>query len=58
MELAKTPVKITYENALAAFCNQVNQKFPPDLSFSNNRKTRRINESGTCGDGRSGIFKG
>ena len=39
--LANTPVTITYDNALAAFRNQVNQKFLPELSSSNNIKTRR-----------------
>ena len=43
LDLAKTPVTITYENSPAAFRNQVNHKVPPDLSSSNNRKTRRIN---------------
>ena len=57
-ELAKTPVSITYENELAVFCNQVNQKLLPELSSSNNRRTRRINETGTCGGGRGGRFKG
>ena len=43
LELAKTPVTITYESALAEFRNQVEQKFLPELSSSNNRNTRRIN---------------
>ena len=42
LELAKTPVTITYENALAALSNQVNPKFPLGLSFINNRRTRKI----------------
>ena len=37
LELAKTPVTITYEKALAAFRNQVNQKFLPEISYINNR---------------------
>ena len=57
LELFKTPVAITYENALAAFRNQVNQNFLPELSSSYNRKTRGINESGTRGGGRGGIFQ-
>ena len=44
LELAKTPVTITYENSLGVFPNKFNQKFPPELSPSNNRTTRRINE--------------
>ena len=58
LELTKTPVKITYENALAALCNQVNHKFLPELSSSNNMRTTRINESGTSGGGIGGIFQG
>ena len=57
LESAKTPVTIAYENTLAAFCNQVNHKFPPELSSSNNRKTRIINEAGTHGGGIGGIFQ-
>ena len=40
---SKIPVTITYENYLAAFLNEVNHKFSPELSSSNNRKTRGIN---------------
>ena len=58
LELAKTPVTIKYENELAAFRNQANQKFPPELSSSNNRRTRRINEASNNGSGRGGISQG
>ena len=58
LELTKTPVTITYENALAAFHNQVNQKSLPELSSGNNIRTRRINETVTRGGGRGGIFQG
>ena len=58
LELDKKPLTITYENALAAFRNQVNHKFPPELSSSNNRRTRRINEAGTRGGGRGSRFQG
>ena len=57
LELAKTPVTITYENVLSAFRNQVNQKFLPELSSSNNKKTRRINEAGTHCGGIGGRFQ-
>ena len=57
LELANTPVPITYENAHSAFRNQVNQKFPPEISSSNNRNTGRINEAVTRGGGRGGIFQ-
>ena len=36
LELAITPVNLSYYDALAAFRNQVNQKYPPELSTSNN----------------------
>ena len=41
MELDKTPITITYKNKLSAFRYQVNQKLPPELSSSNNKKTRK-----------------
>ena len=58
MELSNTLVTITYKNAFSAFRNQVNHKLLPELSFSNNRRTRRINEAGTRGGGRRGRFQG
>ena len=58
LELAKTPVTITYEHSLAAFRNQVNHKFLPELSYSNNMRTRIIHEAGTCGGGKGGRFQG
>ena len=58
LDLAKTSVMIIYENTLAAFHNQINQKFSPEFSSSNNRSTRRINENGTRGGGKVGIFQG
>lgn len=32
LELSKVPITITYEESLHAFCNQVNQKFPPGIT--------------------------
>ena len=46
LKLAKTPVTLNYNDALTEFRNQVNPKFPPALSSSNNRRTRRFNELG------------
>ena len=46
LDLSKTPVTLNYDDALTAFKNQVNQKFPPKLSSSNNRRTIRVNEVG------------
>ena len=57
LELAKTISTITYENTLAAFHNKFNQEFPPELSTSNKRRNRIINEAGTCGGGRCGRFQ-
>ena len=57
LELDKTNLTISYENALAAFRNQVNQKLPPELSSINNRETMRINEAGTSSGGRGGRFQ-
>ena len=57
LELAKTPVTITYENELTTFRNQVNHKSPPEFSSSNSRKKSRINEASTRGSGRGGIFQ-
>ena len=56
--MEKTPLTIKYENALAALCNQVNQKFPPEFLSSKNRRTRIIIEAGTSGGGRCSIFQG
>ena len=57
LELTKTPVIISCENALAVFRNQVNHKILPELSSSNKRGTTRINESGTHGGGRGARFQ-
>ena len=58
IELARTPVNLSYDDALAAFINQVNQKYPPELSTSNNRRPRRVNEVDSMGGGRGGRFQG
>jgi hypothetical protein len=65
LELAKDPITITYKSALTSFRNQVNLKFPPELSASNNRnRMRRINETnsqhhnGGRGRGGRGFHRG
>ena len=58
IELVRIPVNLSYDDALAAFRNQVNQKYPPELSTSNNRRPRRVNEVGSMGGGRGGRFQG
>ena len=52
IELSKTPVTMTYVQALANFRNEVNRKFPPDMSQSS-RSSRRVSEvNGGRGRGR------
>ena len=49
LELVRTPVNLYYENALAVFIKQLNQKYPPELSTYNNRRPRRVNEVDSMG---------
>ena len=42
IDLTRTPVTMTYEQALASFRNEVNRKFPPDLTTVT--KARRMAE--------------
>ena len=46
IELSKVPMTMAYTHALATFRNEVNRKFPPDMTNNNNR-ARRINEAGS-----------
>ena len=57
LELARTPINLSYDDALDAFRNQVNQKYPPELSTSNNKIPRRVNEVNSMGGGRGGRFQ-
>ena len=58
VELARVPLTLTYENALATFRNAVNQKHPPTVGTTNNR-TRRVNEvGGRFNNGRGGRGRG
>ena len=43
LELSRIPMIMTYTHALAMFRNEVNSKFPPNLS-SNNQRSCRINK--------------
>ena len=53
LELAKVPLTISYNEALTSFRNQVNLKFPPELSAQNNRnRTRRVAELSRSQHGR------
>lgn len=50
LQLAKDPITITYDEALASFCNQVNLKYPPELlSQSNRSHICCISDVTTCG---------
>ena len=45
---------LTYDAALASFCNQVNLKFPPEMSAANNcNRTHCIQQTSIRGGGRS-----
>jgi hypothetical protein len=41
IEMTRLPVTLTYEQALSSFRNEVNRKFPPEMS--NNKTRRHIN---------------
>ena len=60
IEMTRIPVTLTYEQALSSFRNEVNRKFPPEMS---NNKTRRhinaVDRGGRDGGrGRGGRFNG
>ena len=55
IELTRTPLTMTYEQALMTFRNKVNRKHPPEMTSSNNRN-RNINEVNNRGSG--GRFSG
>ncbi len=52
IELSRTPMMMTYEQALALFRNMVNQKHPPQMGAAKNRVRRTINEANTGRGGR------
>ena len=56
VELTKTPVTMTYDQALMTFRNEVNWKFPPTLTPLGSR-TRQVNEVST-GYPRQGASRG
>ena len=57
IELARTPFNLSYGNALAAFRNKLNQKYPPKLSTSKNRRPIRLNKVDYMGGGRECRFQ-
>jgi hypothetical protein len=50
LELTRVPMTMTYNQALSAFRNEVNRKFPPGMST--NQRARRVNQVGQRGRGR------
>ena len=48
IELTRTPLTMTYEQALMTFRNEVNRKHPPEMTSNNNRSCR-INEMNNRG---------
>ena len=57
LEICRTPDNLSYDNNIAAFQNQVNQKYLPELSTYNNRRPRRVNQVYSIGGGRGVTFK-
>ena len=53
LELNRIPITMTYATALKTFRDEVNRKFPPDLSSGPNR-VRRVQETGQGGRGGRG----
>ena len=58
LELFRTPANLSYDNAIDVFINQVNYKYPLEISTSNNRRPRRVNGVDTMGGGIGGCFQG
>ena len=55
IELTRTPLMMTYEQALMTFRNEVNRKHPPEIS---NPRSRRINEVSGRGPRATGRGRG
>jgi hypothetical protein len=55
IDLARIPMTLTYKQALAAFRNEVNRKFPFQMSSTIQEARRNINKVGR-GRGRGGRF--
>lgn len=53
IELSRTPMTVTYDQALALFRNMFNQKHPPQINVANNRTRRHVNEVSSGGRGGS-----
>ena len=58
MEHTRIPVNLSHDNTLAAFRNQVNHKYPPELSTSTNRRPRVVKEVDSMCGGRGDRFHG
>jgi hypothetical protein len=51
IELSRTPMTVTYDQALSLFRYMVNQKHPPQMGAAQNRTRRNVNEVVTAGRG-------
>jgi hypothetical protein len=54
IELSRTPMTITYEQALSLFRNMVNQKHPRQMGAAQHRVRRNVNEVSSGRGGRGG----
>ena len=54
IELSRTPMTITYKQALGLFRNMVNQKHPPQMGATQHRVRRNVNEVSSGRGGRGG----
>ena len=54
IELSRTPMTVTYDQALSLFRNMVNQRHPPQMGAAQNRIRRNINEVCSSRGGRGG----
>lgn len=52
IELTRTPLMMTYEQALMTFRNEVNRKHPPEISNSRSRRINEVSSRGPRGMGR------
>ncbi len=57
IELSRTPMTMTYEQAAALFRNMVNQKHPPQMGAAQHRVRQHVNEVAT-GRGRGSAGRG
>jgi hypothetical protein len=54
LEMARVPMTLTFSMALTAFRNEVNRKFPPEVSTNTRRVSRQVRQVQRGGRGRGG----